>query len=515
MGGRAVVRTVLFLLVAVGSSSLATAGAEERGPQTYRPRLRLLWTDLAGAASFVFPFASREAAAILGEAGIAVEWTVAAPMSVTAPDELRVLVLEETSGAMMTRATMGCTRRGSRTAWVYLSNVLWALGLRDGGGRGLLGRERDDVGRALGRVVAHEIVHILAPDLRHSHHGLMADRLSRTLLVGTGVSLTAREARAARAGAEILAASPDPSPRGVDIALEEARARRTHPSHADRFGPQRAPLAPSPTTPHQLRPRARTVPRRQASSLQRPGPFAHGGIGAERSGVVGHIGRVVRILAVLAVVFAGAAGERFASAAESIAREGVAPAPLLRLVWIDVLDSAPFAFRSAASETSAILAGAGVETAWTLGDVSTVTTGEELKIVLMAGAANGARLPDHVMGGTRRGAQSHTTWVYLSNVLWALGLKDKGVHRLSIQEEEQVARALGRVVAHEIVHAVAPHLPHRAHGLMAEKLGRAYLLQPVAALSAAEQTAFRAALDGFDTVVASGPVALAAGAGGR
>src|SRR6185436_8749481 len=63
--------------------------------------------------------------------------------------------------------------------------------------------------------------------------------------------------------------------------------------------------------------------------------------------------------------------------------------------------------------------------------------------------------------------------------------------------------------------AVAPHLPHSAHGLMAEKLGRAYLLQPVAALSAAEQSAFRAALDGFDTVVASGPVALAAGAGTR
>ena len=228
MGRRAAVRTVLFLLVAVGSSPLATAGAEERGPQTPRPRVRLLWTDLAGAASFVFPFASQEAAAILEEAGIAVEWTIAAPARVTVEDEVRVLILEEPSRAVMTRATMGCTRRGSRTAWVYLSNVLWALGLRDGGGRGLLGREKDDVGRALGRVVAHEIVHILAPDLRHSRHGLMADRLSRTLLVGNGVSLTAREAGAARAGAEILAASPDPSPRAVDIGLEEARALR-HP----------------------------------------------------------------------------------------------------------------------------------------------------------------------------------------------------------------------------------------------------------------------------------------------
>lgn len=229
---------------------------------------------------------------------------------------------------------------------------------------------------------------------------------------------------------------------------------------------------------------------------------------------MGHFDRIVRVLAVLAVVLAGAAGGRFASAGDAAGSAGT-PAPRLRLVWIDVLDSAPFAFRSAARETSAILADAGVETAWTLGDASTVTSSDELKIVLMAGTTNGAHLPEHVMGGTRRGAQSHTTWVYLSNVLWALGLKEKGVHRLTVQEEEQVARALGRVVAHEIVHAVAPDLPHSAHGLMAGKLGRAYLLQPFAALSRAEQTAFRAALDGFDTVVASGPVAVTAAAGGR
>ena len=227
LGRRAAVCTVLFLLVAVGSSPLATAGAEERGPD-FRPRLRLLWTDLAGAASFVFPFASQEAAAILEEAGIAVEWTIAAPTRVTVEDEVRVLILEEPSRAVMTRATMGCTRRGTRTAWIYLSNVLWSLGLREGGGRGLLGREQDEAGRALGRVVAHEIVHVLAPGLGHSPHGLMASRLSRTLLAGNRVSLTAREAAAARAGAGILAASRDASPRAVDVALEEARAPR-HP----------------------------------------------------------------------------------------------------------------------------------------------------------------------------------------------------------------------------------------------------------------------------------------------
>jgi hypothetical protein len=172
-------------------------------------------------------------------------------------------------------------------------------------------------------------------------------------------------------------------------------------------------------------------------------------------------------------------------------------APLLRLVWIDVLGSAPYAFPGAARETAAILAEAGVNAAWTLGDTSTVTTGDELKVVLMAGAANGARLPEHVMGGTRSGGPSHTTWVYLSNVLWALGLQDKTARRLSLREEEEVARALGRVVAHELVHAVAPDVAHTPAGLMAERLGRGFLVQARACLGPAEQKAFRAGVAGF------------------
>ncbi|HEY2946140.1 MAG TPA: hypothetical protein VGN09_27150 [Vicinamibacteria bacterium] len=187
-------------------------------------------------------------------------------------------------------------------------------------------------------------------------------------------------------------------------------------------------------------------------------------------------------------------------------------APLLRLVWIDVFGSAPYAYPGAAREAAAILADAGVKAAWTLGDSSTVTTGDELKVVLMAGAANGARLPEHVMGGTRSGAPSHTTWIYLSNVLWALGLQDKADRRLLLREQEEVARALGRVVAHELVHAVAPDVAHTRTGLMAEKLGREFLLHARAGLGPAEEKAFRAGVQGFATAAepALSPRALAA-----
>jgi hypothetical protein len=224
---------------------------------------------------------------------------------------------------------------------------------------------------------------------------------------------------------------------------------------------------------------------------------------------VGHFSRDVRVLAVLAAVLLGVACGRPAAAAET------EWAPRLQLVWIDVLGSAPYAFQGAARETSAILADAGVEAAWTLGDASTVTSADELKIVLMPGTTKGARLPEHVMGGTRRGARSHTTWIYLSNVLWALGLQEKAARRLSVQEQEQVARALGRVAAHEIVHAVAPDLPHSAHGLMAGKLGRDYLVQETATLAPAEQRAFRAGMAEFGSATASALLVLTAAAAGR
>ena len=245
---------------------------------------------------------------------------------------------------------------------------------------------------------------------------------------------------------------------------------------------------------------------------------------------MGHIDRGVQGVVVLAVVLLGGGRDPSASAAEAgaerlltFSREARAPsrdapravAPRLRLVWIDVLGLAPYAFQSAASETSAILADAGVAAAWTLGDASTVTTADELKVVLMGGVANGARLPEHVMGGTRGGAQSHTTWIYLSNVIWALGLHDKGPRRLSLQEEAQVARALGRVVAHEIVHAVAPDVTHRHGGLMAETLGRGFLIQARAFLAPAEQKAFRAAAEGFAAAVEPALTPVARAAAGR
>jgi len=217
---------------------------------------------------------------------------------------------------------------------------------------------------------------------------------------------------------------------------------------------------------------------------------------------VGHVFKVVLSVALFASVRGGPA-----AAAEAA---GV-PSPRLRLVWVDVLGSAPFAFLNASREASAILARAGVETEWTLGATSSMTTDDELKVVLLEGITKGARLPEHVMGGTRRGAQSRTTWIYLANVLWALGLQDRSPQGFTAAEEEDIARALGRVVAHEIVHAVAPQLSHSRSGLMAGRINRILLVHGSVSLGAREQKALRAGLATFNapTEPATDAVAMA------
>jgi hypothetical protein len=218
---------------------------------------------------------------------------------------------------------------------------------------------------------------------------------------------------------------------------------------------------------------------------------------------VGHLLKIV-----FSVVLLAGAGREAVTAAEPEA----ASSPRLRLVWIDVLGSAPFAFPNASREASAILAGAGVETEWRLGDTSSVATDDELKVVLMDGITRGARLPEHVMGGTRRGAQSRTTWIYLSNVLWALGLHDRARPGFTPAEQQDIARALGRVVAHEIVHAVAPQLPHSRDGLMAGRINRGLLVRGGVSLAPREQKALRGGLATFNapTEPATDAVAMAA-----
>ena len=58
----------------------------------------------------------------------------------------------------------------------------------------------------------------------------------------------------------------------------------------------------------------------------------------------------------------------------------------------------------------------------------------------------------------------------IARILRNLGFGTKGDSMLSPSERRDVARALGRVVVHEVIHALAPTLSHSDEGLMHDAL---------------------------------------------
>jgi hypothetical protein len=61
-------------------------------------------------------------------------------------------------------------------------------------------------------------------------------------------------------------------------------------------------------------------------------------------------------------------------------------------------------------------------------------------------------------------------------------------------DRKRLAKALGRVVVHELVHRIAPELPHARSGLMREDLGASFLTRRSVSLDEASAAAVLSAL---------------------
>lgn len=72
--------------------------------------------------------------------------------------------------------------------------------------RRFTGPEARRLGVALGRVLAHELAHTIAPDCPHTRNGLMAERLSRRMLTAPGIGFDALATRYLRLAAAGMAA---------------------------------------------------------------------------------------------------------------------------------------------------------------------------------------------------------------------------------------------------------------------------------------------------------------------
>ncbi|MFI5007564.1 MAG: hypothetical protein ACHQKZ_08985 [Solirubrobacterales bacterium] len=203
---RLVLAALLLAAPAAGAERTDTAtDLALRAPHT----VRLVWWDPERVVSQDFDRLESEVQAVFRPIGIEIVSRRAEGASVTG--ELNVVFLsgDRAPGHERQRA-MGRVKRDRNTAlWIFTGTVREALGLaRPAGGNKALAELRD-YPRALGRVVAHEIVHTLVPDEPHASSGLMQASLGRDFLAGPRAPIDRRFASAlARRLLEESAAEP-------------------------------------------------------------------------------------------------------------------------------------------------------------------------------------------------------------------------------------------------------------------------------------------------------------------
>lgn len=139
---------------------------------------------------------------------------------------------------------------------------------------------------------------------------------------------------------------------------------------------------------------------------------------------------------------------------------------------------------------SAALADSGLELSWDAtppGAERPLDRGEVRVILLDRHPRSGREL---ILGSVlRQHSRTAALWVYVGDVRRVL---DGGAPGRS--NRLQLSVAVGRVIAHEVAHLVAPEQPHAGQGLMSRMVDRAVLLQAEAPLDADCRAAMRSAL---------------------
>jgi hypothetical protein len=173
--------------------------------------------------------------------------------------------------------------------------------------------------------------------------------------------------------------------------------------------------------------------------------------------------------------------------------------PALELLWFDPTHALPAAATDAVvNEVRRIFETLGVDVGFRAASAETTYEDDgavpEIPVILLADDPIVARRASRVLGLVVRNQEpSRAVWAFLENVRWTLG-HDRGRELPAATRELGIGQALGRVVAHEVIHALAPAEPHARNGLMGHAMNRAFLLGNGAPLDARCARAFLSGL---------------------
>jgi hypothetical protein len=190
-------------LLAVAFAAAAVPGAQglelDPGPgalaavEAVAPLLEIAVVDLGDMAPDVLRAAWSQTAAVLERLGSGARIRSAAPDDVQSADAITVVLMPGRPGPQLRPTVLGVVRRaaGPRVLWLFPEAVAAALGNPTPARAASTPEERATFATALGRVAAHELVHLLCPSRPHDREGLMAERMSQSILRGGPLTIDA------------------------------------------------------------------------------------------------------------------------------------------------------------------------------------------------------------------------------------------------------------------------------------------------------------------------------------
>jgi hypothetical protein len=181
-------------------------------------------------------------------------------------------------------------------------------------------------------------------------------------------------------------------------------------------------------------------------------------------------------------------------AAPVAAGEATLSPPAIRLVWLDPIGVAEGGEFVARSEVETLLARMGVRASWRRGAPGELMRTDEVAVILIGERPQPSS--DLVLGATLRRQTCPAVWIRVPNIRRAVGVRaGTSLFGLNAFEQRLVSIALGRVIAHEVVHVFAPWIPHGT-GLTSASLTREQLRAPSIAVEPEVALAVQAALRG-------------------
>ncbi len=184
--------------------------------------------------------------------------------------------------------------------------------------------------------------------------------------------------------------------------------------------------------------------------------------------------------------------------------------PLARLVWLDPSGVAFGTEAVARPAVAELLREMGVATTWRSGDPHELARPGELRVIFLDRVARSEQGAP-VLGATPpKFLGEPFVWVHVPSVRAAAGVDARRAGAsLDMRSARRLGIGLARVIAHELVHALVPGLPH-GKGLMSARLDRRMLTDASIAVEPEVSLAVRVALLGAPAALPAGDTILAA-----